>query len=51
MLLGLRRVLTPEQWKTLQADEPRGHYPHFGPGPRSDSRPTPSGPTPSGPTP
>ncbi len=34
MLLGLRRVLTPEQWKTLQADEPRGHYPHFGPGPR-----------------
>lgn len=37
MLLGLRRVLTPEQWKTLQAEEPRGHYPRFGPGPRSDS--------------
>jgi periplasmic protein CpxP/Spy len=37
MLLGLRRVLTPQQWKTLQADEPRGHYPHFGPGPRGDS--------------
>jgi protein CpxP len=24
MLLGLRRVLTPDQWKTLQADEPKG---------------------------
>jgi periplasmic protein CpxP/Spy len=35
MLLGLRRVLTSDQWKTLQADEPHGHYPHFGPGPRS----------------
>jgi len=37
MLLGLRRVLTSDQWKTLQADaakgDPRGHYPHFGPGP------------------
>jgi periplasmic protein CpxP/Spy len=35
MLLGLRRVLTPDQWKTLQADapkgDPRGHYPRFGP--------------------
>lgn len=35
MLLGLRRVLTPDQWKTLQADEPKidhgGRYPHFGP--------------------
>jgi Spy/CpxP family protein refolding chaperone len=31
MLLGLRRVLTPEQWKTLQADEPMGHHPRFGP--------------------
>jgi Spy/CpxP family protein refolding chaperone len=30
MLLGLRRVLTPDQWKTLQADEPM-HHPHFGP--------------------
>ena len=30
MLLGLRRVLTPEQWKTLQADEPM-HHPRFGP--------------------
>jgi periplasmic protein CpxP/Spy len=37
MLLGLRRVLTPQQWKTLQADEPHGHYPRFGGGPRSDS--------------
>jgi protein CpxP len=34
MLLGLRRVLTPEQWKTLQADEPKGEFGghhHFGP--------------------
>jgi len=31
MLLGLRRLLTPEQWKTLQADEPMGHHPRFGP--------------------
>ena len=33
MLLGLRRVLTPDQWKTLQADarELRGHFPRFGP--------------------
>ena len=30
MLLGLRRVLTPDQWKTLQADEPHRHYPRFG---------------------
>lgn len=43
MLLGLRRVLTPDQWKTLQADapkgEPRGRYPRFGPmqGPQGDS--------------
>ena len=27
MLLGLRRVLTPDQWKTLQAEEPHMHYP------------------------
>jgi periplasmic protein CpxP/Spy len=41
MLLGLRRVLTPQQWKTLQADEPHGHYPHFGPrpGPPGNSGP------------
>jgi len=26
MLLGLRRVLTPDQWKTLQADEPKGDF-------------------------
>jgi periplasmic protein CpxP/Spy len=38
MLLGLRKVLTPEQWKTLQAEEPHMHYPRFGPGPpRPDS--------------
>jgi Spy/CpxP family protein refolding chaperone len=41
MLLGLRRVLTSEQWKTLQADEPHPHFPYFGPGPRSDSGPFP----------
>jgi Spy/CpxP family protein refolding chaperone len=33
MLLGLRTVLTPEQWKTLRADEPHGRYPRFGQGP------------------
>ena len=38
MLLGLRRLLTPDQWKTLQAEEPHGHFPRFGQGPpRSDS--------------
>ncbi len=26
MLLRLRRVLTPEQWKTLQAEAPRGDF-------------------------
>lgn len=35
MLLGLRRVLTPDQWKTLQADEAKndhgGRFPRFGP--------------------
>ena len=36
MLLGLRRVLTPEQWKTLQADEPRNHRQHDGPPPGSE---------------
>jgi Spy/CpxP family protein refolding chaperone len=34
MLLGLRRILTPDQWKTLQAmdphGEPRDRYPRFG---------------------
>jgi protein CpxP len=32
MLLGLRKVLTPQQWKTLQAEEPHGRFPRFGPG-------------------
>jgi periplasmic protein CpxP/Spy len=41
MLLGLRRVLTPEQWKTLQADEPHLHFPRFGPGLRGDEGTTP----------
>ena len=41
MLLGLRRILTSEQWKTLQADEPHPHYPHFGPGPGGDTGPNP----------
>jgi Spy/CpxP family protein refolding chaperone len=34
MLLGLRRILTPDQWKTLQAMDPHGNsqgrYPRFG---------------------
>jgi Spy/CpxP family protein refolding chaperone len=41
MLLGLRRVLTPDQWKTLQAEEPHMHHPHFNQGPRNDSGPPP----------
>jgi len=41
MLLGLRRVLTPDQWKTLQANEPHGHFPRFGPGGRGDYGATP----------
>ena len=35
MLLGLRRVLTPDQWKTLQANEPHPRF-RFGPGMRGD---------------
>ncbi len=31
MLLGMRRILTPDQWKTLQAQEPQFHHPRFGP--------------------
>ena|ERR1700761_3948739 len=41
MLLGLRRVLTPEQWKTLQAEEPHMHYPRFGQGPQNEPAPPP----------
>jgi len=41
MLLGLRRVLTPDQWKTLQADDPHGRFPRFGPGLRGDDGTTP----------
>jgi protein CpxP len=47
MLLGLRRVLTRDQWKTLQADDPHGRFPRFGPGLRGDygtPPPTPSSP-------
>jgi Spy/CpxP family protein refolding chaperone len=44
MLLGLRRVLTQDQWKTLQADEPHGHFPRFGPGLRGDYPRPPSSP-------
>lgn len=43
MLLQLRRLLTPEQWKTLQAMDPHrgpGRYPPFG------SMPPPAGATP-----
>jgi Spy/CpxP family protein refolding chaperone len=34
MLLGIRRVLTPDQWRKLQADGPGpgGHRGHEGPG-------------------
>jgi Spy/CpxP family protein refolding chaperone len=52
MLLGLRRILTPEQWKTLQADEPKGEFggrhPRFGPmtGPGGDPGPNPERPNP-----
>jgi periplasmic protein CpxP/Spy len=51
MLLGLRRVLTPDQWKTLQADEPKGEhggrYPRFGPRGDPGSNPAPNnGPNP-----
>ena len=45
MLLGLRRVLTPDQWKTLQADDPHGHFPRFGPGLRGDYGTTPPPPS------
>lgn len=31
MLLGLRRILTSDQWKTLQAEEPLNHHSRFGP--------------------
>jgi Spy/CpxP family protein refolding chaperone len=43
MLLGLRRVLTSDQWKTLQAEEPKEHHPYFRPGtgPRGESGPNP----------
>lgn len=34
MLLGLRGVLTPEQWKRLQADAPRGERGEHRPPPR-----------------
>jgi periplasmic protein CpxP/Spy len=43
MLLGLRKVLSPEQWKTLQSFEPHGPFPRFGPGRRPDG---PNGPMP-----
>jgi Spy/CpxP family protein refolding chaperone len=45
MLLGLRLVLTPDQWKTLQADELHGHFPRFGPGIRGDTGTTPPPPS------
>ncbi|MGC2398953.1 MAG: Spy/CpxP family protein refolding chaperone [Acidobacteriaceae bacterium] len=37
MLLGLRKVLNPQQWKTLQSFEPHGPFPRFGGGPRPGS--------------
>lgn len=36
MLLGIRRVLNPDQWKKLQADAPQ---PDYGPGPPGRGRP------------
>jgi Spy/CpxP family protein refolding chaperone len=42
MLLGLRRILTPEQWKTLQAEEPKEHHPYFRPGPGPPGEPAPN---------
>lgn len=42
MLLGLRRVLTSEQWKTLQAEEPKEHHPYFRPGPGPGGQPGPN---------
>ncbi|HTZ59670.1 MAG TPA: Spy/CpxP family protein refolding chaperone [Acidobacteriaceae bacterium] len=45
MLLGLRKVLTLQQWKTLQAEEPHGRFPRFGGGPRNEpSRSDPGAP-------
>ena len=47
MLLGVRRVLTPDQWKTLQADEPHRNFPRYGPGLRGEygtTSPPPSSP-------
>jgi Spy/CpxP family protein refolding chaperone len=45
MLLGVRRVLTPDQWKILQAEEPHGHFSRFGPGIRGDTGATPPPPS------
>jgi Spy/CpxP family protein refolding chaperone len=42
MLLGLRRILTTEQWKTLQALEPQFHRPRFGPMRGPDGPPQPN---------
>lgn len=41
MLLGMRRVLTQDQWKKLQAEDPRRHG-HFGGPPRGDMTPEPN---------
>ena len=38
MLLGIRRILTPDQWKKLQAGDPR---PGRGPGGQPDTPPPP----------
>jgi Spy/CpxP family protein refolding chaperone len=45
MLLGLRRVLTPDQWKILQAEEPHRHFPRFGPGIRGETGTAPQPPS------
>ncbi len=42
MLLGMRRVLTQDQWKKLQAEDPRRHGRFDGPGPHGDLAPEPN---------
>jgi Spy/CpxP family protein refolding chaperone len=54
MLLGIRNVLTPDQWTKLQAEQQNNRRmrmrPDDGPGgPHGSGRPGPSGPPPGGP--
>ena len=43
MLLGIRRALSPEQWKKLQAEGPGAHHDHEGPGGGRPQGPRPDG--------